>query len=179
MKIEVMSAKMGQAGGNIASRTLEGVISGGTAEDVVSNGTVCKIVEASKTGYYDKRMGERVVFVIMQRMDEDAEGKLVDTEDGVQVYLGMFDRIAVPYLKEADGTVVRDKNGITERASGTVVNDWKNAKNAAEFIANNMGKCMKFSLDKTVPVRAWDRVANELSKTELREQNVYKVDWVE
>lgn len=174
-----MSAKMGQSGGSIATRTLEGVISGGSAEDVVSNGTVCKIVEASKTGYYDKRMGERVVFVLMQRMDEDKDGKLVDTEDGVQVYLGMFDRIAVPYTKEADGTVVRDKNGITERASGTVVTDWKNAKNAAEFIANNMGKCMKFTLAKTVPVRAWDRVANERSKTELRNQNVYNIDWVE
>lgn len=179
MKIEVMSAKMGQAGGNIASRTLEGVISGGTAEDVVSNGTICKIVEASKTGYYDKRMGERVVFVLMQRMDEDEQGKLVDTGDGVQVYLGMFDRVAVPYIKEADGAVVRDKNGITERACGTVIDTWKAAKNAAEFIAANMGKSMKFTLHKTVQVRAWDRKLNEISKTELREQNVYKVDWVE
>ena len=48
-----------------------------------------------------------------------------------------------------------------------------------KFITENLGKAIKFTVIDTVTVRAWDRAANALSKTETREQKVYNADWVE
>jgi hypothetical protein len=178
MTIKEMSEKFATKGGNVSTRPLNEVTSGGSAEDFVSDGTVVKIVEASKTGYYDTRFGKNAVSVIMTRCGKDDNGNWVELDEAVQIPLSMFDRVAAPHFKEADGTVVRDKNKDLVRATGTAVNTWKRAANAAAFIEDNLGKMIKFDLIETVIVRAWDRTANALSKTETREQKVYKAEWV-
>lgn len=178
MTIQEMASKFKTVGGSMATRDLANVVSGGSAEDFVADGVIAKIIEDSKVGFYDKRFGENAVNVIMERC-ELKDGQVVDTGEAVQIPLGMFDRIAAPHIKEADGTVVRDKNKELVRATGTVVDSWKRAANAAKFIAENMGRAIKFTVIDTVTVRAWDRAANALSKTETREQKVYNSSWVE
>lgn len=178
MTIQEMASKFKTVGGNIATRDLANVVSGGSAEDFVADGVIAKIIETSKQGFYDKRFGENAVNVIMERC-EIKDGQVVGTGEGVQIPLGMFDRVAAPFTKEADGTVVRDKNKELVRATGTAVDAWKRAANAAKFINDNMGKAIKFTVIDTVTVRAWDRAANALSKTETREQKVYDATWVE
>ena len=110
------------------------------------------------------------------------DGTIEGTGEAVQVSLSMFDRTAAPYKKELDGSVVRDKGKETQRASGSAVVDWKKAQNAKAFMEANQGKAIKFTVDATVNVRAWDRNANDgkggFSTTELREQKVYKCEWV-
>lgn len=173
-----MNSKFKTANGNMAVRELDTVVSGGSAEDFVADGTIARIVKESTVGYYDERLSKNAVSVIMERCDIQ-DGKIVPTGEAVQVPLGMFDRIATPYKKEADGTVVREKGKDSVRATGTVVADWKKAENAKAFMNANMGKVIKFAVAATVNVRAWDSTANAPSKTELREQKVYQIDWAE
>lgn len=178
MTIQEMASKFKTVGGNIATRDLSNVVSGGSSEDFVADGVIAKIIEESKQGFYDKRFGENAVNVIMERC-EIKDGAVVGTGEAVQIPLSMFDRVAAPHIKENDGTVVRDKNRELVRATGSTVDAWKRAANAGKFIAENLGKAIKFTVIDTVTVRAWDRVANALSKTETREQKVYNADWVE
>ena len=110
MTIGEMIAKNSVADGNIATRSLKNVVSGGNAEDFVQDGTICKIIDQSTKGFYNKRFGENAVFVIMERCELDAQGNINGTGEAVQVNLSMFDRVAAPYTKEADGKVIRDKN---------------------------------------------------------------------
>ena len=42
----------------------------------------------------------------------------------------------------------------------------------------NLNKVMQFNLDETVKVRAWDRANKTFSTTELRDQKIYKIEWV-
>lgn len=179
MTIQEMSGKFKTPNGTMAVRELDGVVSGGSAEDFVADGTIARIIEESKVGYYDERISKNAVSVIMEKCTIDDKGKVVPTGEAVQVPLGMFDRIATPYKKEADGTVIRDAGKESVRAAGTTVADWKKAPNAKAFMTANVGKAIKFEVAATVNVRAWDRAANALSKTELREQKVYSINWVE
>lgn len=179
MTIGEMIAKNQVADGNIATRSLKNVVSGGNAEDFVQDGTICRIIEQSTKGFYNKRFGENAVFVIMERCELDAQGKINGTGEAVQVNLSMFDRVAAPYTKEADGKVVRDKNKETVRALGTMVDSWKRAENAEKFMQDNKDKTFKVSLLDTVTVRAWDNALKKFSDTETREQKVYKCEWVE
>lgn len=164
----------------VMNRDLATVVGGGSAEDFVSDGTIVEITEDSSRGYYDERFGQNAVFVIMARCQMDDKGKLVNTGEGVQVNLSIFDRRAAAYKKEADGKVVRD---LTRKeliaASGTAVNAWKKAANAAVFMSENKGKRIKFTLADTVLVRAWDTANKRFSETETREQKIYNADWVE
>lgn len=164
----------------VMNRDLATVVSGGSAEDFISDGTIVEITEDSTKGYYDERFGQNAVFVIMARCQMDEKGKLVNTGEGVQVNLSIFDRRVGAYKKEADGRVVRD---LTRKeliaASGTAVNDWKKAANAAVFMSENKGKRIKFTLADNVMVRAWDTANKKFSDTETREQKIYNADWVE
>ena len=178
MRIAEMNEKFKAVGGNTSVRDLTEVVSGGSAEDFVADGTITRIIEESKQGFYDNRMSKNAVFVIMERC-ELKDGKVEPTGEAVQVSLSMFDRIATPYVKLADGTTAREVGKESVRADGTLVPDWKRAKNAKEFMTTHMGKAMKFTVKNTVNVRAWDRAAEGWSKTELREQKVYTTDWVE
>lgn len=173
-----MTGKFNTPNGTMAIRELSTVVSGGSAEDLVSDGTIARIIEESKVGYYDERISKNAVMVIMERCTLDDKGKLVPTGEAVQVPLGMFDRMATPFRKEGDGTVVREVGKDTVRATGTAVIDWKKAPNAKSFMEANMGKAIKFTVAATVNVRAWDRAANAPSRTELREQKVYTIDWI-
>lgn len=179
MTINEMSEKFKNTKGNMKQRQLDTVVSGGSAEDFIAVGTHAKIVEASKTGYYNENFSKNAVSVIMERCERDKEGKLVETGEAVQVPLGVFDRVAAPYKKEADGTIVRDRDSETKRAEGTVIPDWKRAANAKQFMEDNMGKVLHFASAEAVPVRAWDRANNTFSTTELRDQNVYTINWAE
>ena len=178
MTINEMSKKFATAKGNMKQRKLDEVVSGGSAEDFIAVGTYAKIVEESKTGYYNENFSKNAVSVIMERC-ELKDGKLVGTDEAVQVPLGVFDRIAAPYKKEADGTIVRDRDHETLRAEGNVIPDWKRAANAKQFMEDNMGKVLHFAEAQAVPVRAWDRANNTFSTTELRDQNVYTINWAE
>ena len=178
MTIGEMIAKNSVADGNIATRSLKNVVSGGNAEDFVQDGTICKIIDQSTKGFYNKRFGENAVFVIMERCELDAQGNINGTGEAVQVNLSMFDRVAAPYTKEADGKVIRDKNKETVRACGNMVDSWKRAENAEKFMQDNKDKTFKVSLLDTVTVRAWDNAAKKFSETETREQKVHKCEWV-
>lgn len=178
MTIGEMLAKNSVADGNIATRSLKNVVSGGNAEDFVQDGTICRIIEQSTKGFYNKRFGENAVFVVMERCELDAQGKINSTGEAVQVNLSMFDRVAAPYTKEADGKVIRDKNKETVRATGSMVDAWKRAENAEKFMQDNKDKTFKVSLLDTVTVRAWDNALRKFSDTETREQKVYKCEWV-
>ena len=182
MTVTEMTGKFRTANGSMAVRSLDEVVSGGSAEDFVQDGTIAKIIEASKVGYYDERFGKNAVVVVMEQCIAKEDGTIEGTGEAVQVSLSMFDRTAAPYKKELDGSVVRDKGKETQRASGSAVVDWKKAQNAKAFMEANQGKAIKFTVDATVNVRAWDRNANDgkggFSTTELREQKVYKCEWV-
>lgn len=177
MTVAEMYAKSNQANGNAGKRSLKTVQSGGSAEDFVQDGMLVRIVEESKDGFFPKNFSENAVYVIMEQVAYDDNNNIVAI-GAVQVNLSMFDRVATPFKKEADGTVVRDLTKETVRAEGSVVNDWKRAANAEEFMINNKGKIFKISLLDTVTVRAWDRAAKAFSNTETREQKVYKSEWV-
>lgn len=178
MTIGEMISKNSNAGGNVATRSLKNVVAGGSADDFVSDGTIVKIIAESAKGFYDRRFGENAVFVVMERCGIDANGATVGTGEAVQVNLSMFDRVAAPYKKEADGKTVRDQSKDTVRASGSTVDAWKRAANAEAFIQDNKDKMFKIDLIDTVSVRAWDRAAGKFSDTELRDQKVYKCEWV-
>ena len=182
MTVTEMTGKFKTANGSMAVRSLDEVVSGGSAEDFVQDGTIAKIIEASKTGYYDERFGKNAVVVIMEACKLKEDGTVEGTGEAVQVSLSMFDRVAAPYKKEADGTVARDKGKETQRADGSAVADWKKAQNAKAFMEANQGKAIKFSQKALVNVRAWDRNANDgkggFSTTELREQKVYTCECV-
>lgn len=177
MTIEQMSAKFAN-NANIKGCALEKVVSGNTGDETITSGSIGKITAATTKGYRDARFGANAVFVLMQACTEDDKGKLVDSNNALQVFLSMFDRAVAPYIKLDDGTVVRDETQPVVRAAGTVVDSWKTAANAATFIQDNMDKAMKFTLLQTVDTRSWDNNANAYSKTDLRKQNVYKIDWV-
>lgn len=177
MTIGEMISKNRNAAGNVATRSLKSVVAGGSADDFVSDGMILKVIEESKTGFYDKRFGENAVFVIMERCAVDDKGTITGTGEAVQVNLSMFDRVAAPYVKTADGKVERDNKKDTVRACGDTVDAWKRAANAEAFINDNQGKTFKVNLLDTVSVRAWDRAANKFSDTELRDQKVYKCEW--
>ena len=178
MTIGEMIAKNSNAGGNVATRSLKNVVAGGSAEDFVSDGMLLKIIPESNKGFYDKRFGENAVFVVMERCAKNEAGVIEGTGEAVQVNLSMFDRIAAPYALMADGKTARDKSKDTVRAIGTTVDSWKRAANAEAFMEANNGKIFQADLLDTVPVRAWDRAANKFSETELRDQKVYKCEWV-
>lgn len=177
MKIEEMVAKLGIKGGKTASKGLGKVTSGSSENDFVTDGLIARIIEDSNKGYYDLAMGENALYVIME-VCTVKDGKVTPTGEAVQVYLSMFDRVAAPYTIDAEGEVVRDRTKDTVRASGSVVDAWKRAANAEAFMTANKDKAMKFTLDATVDVRAWDRAAGSFSTTRTREQKVYKIDWV-
>ena len=177
MTIGEMVAKNRNAAGNVATRSLKSVVAGGSADDFVSDGMLLKIIEESKQGFYDKRFGENAVFVIMERCAIDDKGVITGTGEAVQVNLSMFDRVAAPYIKTADGKVERDNKKDTVRANGDTVDAWKRAANAEAFMNDYQGKIFKANLLDTVPVRAWDRAAGKFSDTELRDQKVYKCEW--
>lgn len=178
MTVTEMSTKFKTVNGSMAVRTLDSVVSGGSAEDFVQDGTIAKIIAESQVGYYDERFGKNAVVVIMEQCKLKDDGTIEPLGEAVQVPLSMFDRTAAPYKKEADGTVARDKGKDTQRASGTAVADWKKAENAKAFMEANLGRAIKFTVAATVNVRAWDRAANAFSNTELREQKVYKCEWL-
>ena len=173
-----MVAKSSVKGGRIANKPLSKVTSGSSENDFVTDGLVAKIVEASNKGYYDTNMSENAIYVIMEVCKVGKDGAVTSTEEAVQVYLSMFDRVAAPYKVDADGEVVRDSSKDIVRAEGTVVKDWKRAANAEAFMTEYKDKAMKFELLDTVNVRAWDRAANAYSTTRTREQKVYKINWV-
>ena len=177
MTVAEMYAKASQANGNAGKRSLKTVQSGGSAEDFVQDGMIVRIVEESKEGFYPKNFSENAVYVIMEQVAFDDNRQPVAV-GAVQVNLSMFDRIAAPFKKEADGTVVRDATKETVRAAGNVVDDWKRSANAEEFMVGNKGRIFKITLLDTVTVRAWDRAAKTFSNTETREQKVYKSEWV-
>lgn len=178
MTIGEMIAKNSNAGGNVATRSLKNVVAGGSADDFISDGALVKIIEDSTKGFYDKRFGENAVFVVMEACGiDEATGAITGTGNAVQVNLSMFDRVAAPYVKTADGKVERDTNEETVRACGDVVNAWKSAANAEEFMKKYKDKVFKATLLKEVQVRAWDRAAGKWSETELRPQKVYKCEW--
>jgi hypothetical protein len=179
MTINEMSKKFKNTKGNMKQRQLDTVVSGGSADDLIAVGTYAKIVEDSKVGYVNESFSKNAVSVIMERCELDKDGKLVSTGEAVQVPLGVFDRVAAPYKKEADGAIVRDRDHDTLRAEGTVIPDWKRAANAKQFMEDNMGKVLHFASAEAVPVRAWDRANNTFSTTELRDQNVYTINWAE
>lgn len=176
MTLDEMSKKF--EGGSIKSKSLEQVVSGGSAEDFVADGALCKIVEISSKGYYDTRVSENAVFVIMQACKRKDDGTIEELDQAIQVPLGLFDRSAVGYKKLADGTVERDPNIEPARADGDVVTDWKRAANAKAFMTTHMGKVFEVKLKATIPVRAWDRVNNTWSNTQLRDQKVFTCKWV-
>ena len=176
MKITEMYEKAKNSKGNIKSKNLDAVVAGGSAEDFVRDGDLVTIIDKSEEGFYDSRFGDNAVFVIMDRSEKQADDTIKQLDEAVQINLSAFDRSAVPYKKMADGTVAR--NGDAVRADGTAVASWKAAKSAKVFMQENKGKTMKFTLKDTVSVRAWDRAAEAWSKTELRDQKVYTIDWV-
>jgi hypothetical protein len=165
-------------GGNIETRSLETIVGGGSEADFISDDTIVKIIEESKVGYYDKRISKNAIFVIMQRATKDEDGNIIDTDEAVQVPLSVFDRIAVPYTKDAEGMVVRNREKDTERASGSVVDAWKSSPNAAKFMETYESKYIHFKVKAEVDVRAWSRAANDWSQTELRSQKVFSANWV-
>lgn len=177
MKIEQMVAKSSVAGGRIASKGLGKITSGSSENDFVQDGLVARIVEASNKGYYDKNMSENAVFVIME-VCTVKDGKVTPTGEAVQVYLSMFDRVAAPYVIDAEGDVVRDTTKDVVRAEGTAVADWKAAANAEAFMVANKDRALKFDLLETVQVRAWDNSTKSFSTTRTREQKVYKINWL-
>lgn len=174
-----MVAKFGNKSGNVASKSLSKVTSGSSENDFVADGLFARIVEASQRGYYQTNMSENAVYVIMEVCTKDKAGKFTPTGEAVQVYLSMFDRVAVPYAIDSEGFIVKDPNdSTTRRASGSVVDTWKRAANAEEFMKANLNKVMQFNLDETVKVRAWDRANKTFSTTDLRDQKIYKIEWV-
>lgn len=177
MKIEEMVAKSSIKGGRVASKSLNKVTSGSSENDFIADGTIARIIEESNKGYYDTNMSENALYVIMEACTMK-DGKVTPTGEAVQVYLSTFDRAAAPYVIDDEGEVVRDRSKDVVRATGTVVNDWKRAENAEVFMKTYKEKAMKFSLLETVDVRAWDANANTYSTTKVREQKVYKIDWV-
>jgi hypothetical protein len=179
MKIEEMVAKFSNIGGNVASKSLSKITSGSSENDFVTDGLFARIVEASQRGYYQTNMSENAVYVIMEVCTKGKAGKFTPTGEAVQVYLSMFDRVAVPYTIDAEGFAVRDPQDCTiRRASGSVVDTWKRAANAEEFMKANLNKVMQFNLNETIKVRAWDRANKTFSTTELRDQKIYKIEWV-
>lgn len=178
MTINEMSSKFRTANGNMAVRELDTIVSGGSAEDFVQNGTIARLIQESTVAYYDERVSKNATSIIMERCELKEDGTLVGTGEAVQVPLGIFDRSVTIYKKEADGTVVREAGKDPVRAEGSAVNDWKKAENAKVFVVNNMGKAIKFDVKSTVKTRAWNRAENAWSTTELRDQKVFKCEWV-
>ena len=160
---------------SLKSRNLDEVIHGGCANDFIQDGGIYKIIDKSCEGFYDERYSKNAVVVIMECCVKNDKGKIGGTCEAL-INLSAFDRSAIPYKKEADGFTVRD--GEIVRADGTVVVSWKASKNAKVFMKDNVGRYFTTKLKKKVSVRAWDRAAEAYSKTELREQNVYTIDWV-
>lgn len=177
MKIEQMVAKSSVKGGRISSKSLGKITSGSSENDFVQDGLVARIVEASNKGYYDTNVSENAVYVIME-VCTVKDGKVTPTGEAVQVYLSMFDRIAAPYVIDADGEVVRDTTKDLVRAEGTAVADWKSSANAEAFMVANKDRALKFDLLETVTVRAWDNSTKSFSTTRTREQKVYKINWL-
>lgn len=174
MKIIEMSAKY-ESSKSLKTRDLGEITAGGSAEDFVQDGDVLKIVDASQKGFYDDRFGKNAVFVIVERATVKDDGSKVDLDEAVQLNLSAFDRVVAPWAQQADGSLARD--GESVRADGTAVKDWKSAKNAKQFLKDNQGKYLKFTLKKEVETRAWDRAAGAWSTTELMSRKVYTIDW--
>lgn len=156
-------------------RNIDEVIHGGCANDFIQDGGIYKIIDKSCEGFYDERYSKNAVVVIMECCVKNDKGKIEGTGEAF-INLSAFDRSAIPYKKEADGFLVRDGERVC--ADGTVVVTWKASKNAKSFMKDNVGRYFTTKLKKKVPVRAWDRAAEAYSKTELRDQNVYTIDWV-
>ena len=172
-----MVAKYGNDSGKVASKSLSKITSGSSENDFVTDGLIARIVEESNKGYYDLKLGENAIYVIME-VCAFKNGRIRPTGAAVQVYISMFDRVAAPYTIDYKGEVVRDRTKNIVRASGSVVDTWKCAANAEAFMIANKHRAMKFTLDAIVEVRAWDRASNSFSTTKTREQKVYKIDWV-
>lgn len=162
---------------DVESVDLTGITGGGSPDDFVRDDIYVKIVPASLKGKKPKRFGKRAAFIICEEVDE----KGVSKNNAVQVYVSMFDRVATPYKKLADGTVARDTDKATVRAEGSAVKAWKAAANAKQFVENNMDKIIHFTLEDTVSVREWDNTLNDgkggYSETKLRDQKVYKSEF--
>ena len=161
---------------NLKSRNLDEVKSAvGYDEDLIQDGGIYKIIDKSYEGFYDERYGKNAVVVIMKCCVKNNNGKIEETGEAF-INLSAFTRSAIPYKKKADGFLERD--GECVRADGTVVVTWKASQNAKAFMKDNVGKYFTTKLKKKVPVRAWERAAESYSKTELKDQNVYTIDWV-
>lgn len=158
---------------DVESVDLSGITGGGSPDDFVRDDIYVKIVPASLKGKKPKRFGKRAAFIICEEVDE----KGVSKNNAVQVFVSMFDRVATPYKKLADGNVAKDTDKPTVRAEGTAVKAWKAAANAKQFVENNMSSIIHFKLEDTVNVREWDNTLNDgkggWSDTKLREQKVY------
>ena len=159
---------------DVESVDLSGITGGGSPDDFVRDDIYVKIIPASLKGKKPKRFGKRAAFIICEEVDE----KGVSKNNAVQVFVSMFDRVAAPYKKLADGTVVKDTDKETARAEGTAVKAWKAAANAKQFVENNMDKIIHIKLTDTVSVREWDNTLNDgkggYSDTKLRDQKVYQ-----
>ena len=173
MTVGELSSKM-SAGSNMTTGSLASYTSGNSSDDFVADGIFAKIVEESRKGWRDSRFSEKALSVIMEKCDKNGKG----LGEGVLVPLAMFDRMAVPYKIEADGTIVRDASKDIQYADGSVVVDWKRAENAEKFIDTHMGKVMSFKVKATEKVRKWDNAAKAWSTKELRDQKVYKMEWL-
>lgn len=178
MTILEMSTKYNTADGRMKVTPLTSVVSGGSADDFIVDGTIAIIIEESKKGYYDERYSKNAVSVIMAKGELQADGTVKNLGEAVIVPLSVFDRVAGEYELNADGKAERTNRELV-LATGTAVDTWKRAANAARFIEQNMGKAIKFELIANVKVRAWDRAAGKASDSELRDQKVYKSNWVE
>jgi hypothetical protein len=178
MTINEMSSKFRTANGNMAVRELDTIVSGGSADDFVQNGTIARLIQESTVAYYDERISKNATSIIMERCKLNDDGTIEGTGEAVQVPLGIFDRAVTVYKKEADGSIVRVPDKEPVRAEGTAVTDWKKSENAKVFVTDNMGKAIKFVVKSKEKTRAWNRSENAWSTTELRDQQVYKCDWV-
>lgn len=172
MTVGELSSKM-SAGSNMTTGSLAAYTSGNSSDDFIADGIFAKIVEESRKGWRDKRFSEKAISIIMEKCDKNGVG----TGEGVLVPLAMFDRMAVPYKIESDGTIVRDTTKDIQYADGTAVVDWKRAENAEKFVDTHMGNVMGFKVKTTEKVRKWDNAAKSWSTTELRDQKVYRINW--
>lgn len=166
---------------NVKTVGLANVTSGAGGDDFITGETVIKFTQDSLTGYADKTM-PKAIYVLAQRCTVDDKNKVTETNDVVQVYLSMFDRVATPYREIVEDGVVTgvERDGEPIRAEGDVIKDWKAAANANAFIQACIAanKYIKFSVKAKVSVRKWDRKAEDWSTTELREQKVFNANYV-
>lgn len=172
MTVGELSSKM-RAGSNMTTGSLAAYTSSNSSDDFVADGIFAKIVKESRTGWRDNRFSEKALSIVMEKCDKNGNG----SGEGVLVPLAMFDRMAVPYKIEADGTIVRDTTKDVQYADGTAVVDWKRAENAEKFVDTHMGEVMGFKVKATEKVRKWDNAAKGWSTTELRDQKVYSINW--